>query len=997
MKKQKIRLLLSRVLIVMMISIFSIPGAIQSQTVNHGFRLIEKRFIKEVNAECSYYEHIKSGAKLFKIAASDPNKTFGIAFKTIPDSDNGVPHILEHSVLNGSKKFPVKSPFDVLVKGSLKTFLNAFTSKDFTFYPVASMNDKDYFNLMNVYLDAVLNPLLYSDPRILKQEGWHYDLTSKENPIIYKGVVYGEMRGVFSNPTRELSYQIYKNLFPDNEYGFESGGHPAAIPTLTQEAFVSFHKKYYHPENSFILLYGNADLDKELAFIDQEYLSKYNRSNFRAVIKDQKPFAALKDITAYYPVMEGADTNNQTFLSLSLVAGHNTDESLTTALGMIVDLLVNMETAPVRLALQKAGIGQDVNAGVSNYQQNVIQITVQNANPSDKSKFLEVVMNTIRDVVAKGLDKGEIQGILNRTEFYLREGNDAQKGLTYLNRIEPGWLFADNPFQGLEYEKPLAEMKKALTSNYFESIIKQYLLNNPHSLLLTLVPEPGLDQQRNAVVQKNLENYKLKLDAAAIASLVKETQDLVAFQKRQDTPEALATIPLLTLKDIDPKATWYGVTEKQVAGVKVLHHDEFTNNIVYSSLYFDMRTVPQGMIPYVSLLSNLLGSMNTEKYTYGELNKAMNINTGTLYTTLRLYLENLDDATLIPKFVMVTSAMKDKVDKAFELSLEILTKTQFTDTARLRTLLIRHQSQLEASKKQEGAGVAATRLPSYYSNSGMFNELTGGLDYYWFVTDLTKGFEKNSDQIIANLKKVSGLLFSKGNMMASATCGPKELESFTKELTNFGKLLPQTQPAYQTWTFKFEKKNEGIQSASKVQYVYEGYNYKKLGYAWNGKMRVLNLILSRDWLRQRIRVMGGAYGAGSNISPTGLMFFSSYRDPNLKETFDTYNNTVDFLNKFEADETAMTRYILGTISQMDIPQANVQKGDQAVNYYFTKRKAEDLQRDRDAVLSTKAQDIKGFSKMVTDMLQQKAYCVYGNADKISADKALFNNLIQIER
>ncbi|MBK7031421.1 MAG: insulinase family protein [Bacteroidales bacterium] len=702
----------------------------------------------------------------------------------------------------------------------------------------------------------MFHPLIYSDPRILKQEGWHYELTGNDEPITYKGVVYGEMKGVFSNPEEELSYMIYKNLFPDNGYGFESGGHPAAIPALTQEAFVNFHKKYYHPENSFIFLYGDADTDKELDFIDREYLSKFDRNGFRAKIKDQKPFPAMKDIMAYYPVMEGADTNNLTFLSLTLVAGHNTDETLTTSLGMINELLFNQENAPVRLALQKAGIGQDIYASISNYQQNVVQITVPNANPSDKDRFIEIVRNTIQDVIKNGLDKGEIQGIINRTEFHLREGNNVHKGITYVNQIEPGWLFADNPFLGLEYEKPMTEVKKALNSKFFESIIQQYYLNNTHSVLLTFVPKPGLDKVRNAELQEKLNIYKQNQSPSAIASLIKETQDLIAFQKREDSPEAMASIPLLTLKDVDPKAGWFGVSQVKADDVPVLFHEEFTNGIVYSSLYFDMRTIPQEMIPWVSLLSNLLGSLNTREYSYGDLNKSLNINTGSLYTTLRTYLENLDDDKLIPKFVVVSSAMNDKISKEFELISEILNKTEFSDTTRLKTLLVRHQSQLEASKNQEGAGVAAIRLNSYYSNVGMFNEWTSGLNYYWFVTDLTKKFEKNSTDIIANLQKAASLLFTKGNLIASATCSKKELETFNKELAIFVKSLPATTPSRQTWSFDFDSKNEGITTASKVQYVYEGYNYKKLGYEWDAKMRVLNVILSRDWLRQQIRVIG---------------------------------------------------------------------------------------------------------------------------------------------
>ena len=435
-----------------------------AQTTTHGFKLIEKRFVKEVNADCYYYEHVKSGARLLKIAADDDNKTFSISFKTVPYSDNGVAHIMEHSVLNGSKNFPVKSPFDILLKGSLQTFLNAFTGKLYTTYPIASMNEKDYFNLMNVYLDAVFNPLIYTDQRILKQEGWHYELNDKDSPITYKGVVYNEMKGAYSTPTRDLSYQIYKNLFPNTSCGFESGGYPSAITTLTYDEFIKFHQKYYAPENSYIMLYGDADFDKELEFLDKEYLSKYTKANKRAVIKDEKPFAAMKEVTDYYPIIDSTNTQNQTYLSLDFVAGQSTESELSAALDIICEVLFNQENAPVRLALQEAGIGKDVSAGCSNLKQNVINIVVQNANPSDKKKFYDVVINTLKEVSAKGVDMKEVQGIINRWEFQLREGNDAQKGITYMQQIQTAWLYADDPFTGLEYEKLLSNFKDSLKS-----------------------------------------------------------------------------------------------------------------------------------------------------------------------------------------------------------------------------------------------------------------------------------------------------------------------------------------------------------------------------------------------------------------------------------------------------------------------------------------------------------------------------------------------------
>ncbi|MEI6123550.1 MAG: insulinase family protein [Bacteroidota bacterium] len=983
--------------LILTLSIFCLTNIMgHAQTTTHGFKLIEKRFVKEVNADCYYYEHVKSGARLLKIASTDENKTFGIAFKTVPYSDNGIAHIMEHSVLNGSTKYPVKSPFDVLMKGSLKTFINAFTSKDYTMFPCASMNDKDYFNLMNVYMDAVFHPLIYTDPRILKQEGWHYELTDKDSPITYKGVVYNEMKGAYSSPTRELSYQIYKNLFPDNTYGYESGGYPSAIPTLTSQEFLDFHKKFYTPENSYIFLYGNGDMDKELEFLDAEYLSQYSKTGTRAKIADQKPFAAMKDLTCYYSIMDGADTKDQTYLSLDFVSGHNTEMELGMALDIICEVVFNQDNAPVRLALQKAGIGKDINAGTSNYNQNVITIMVQNANPEDKQKFYDIVMNTLKETIAKGIDMAEVQGVLNRMEFQMREGNDAQKGISYMQQIQPAWFFGDNPFAGLEYEKTLAKFKELLKSKYLEDVIKNSFLLNTHSLLISMEPKAGVDKEKNAKQEAQLQDYKTKLTSAEVDNLVKETNDLIAFQKREDKPEALATIPLLKLSDINPKAVWYGCEEKQAAGTKVLFHDEFTNNIVYTDMYFDLHVLPTELIPYASLLSNMLTSLDTRKYAYGDLNRELNTNTGGFYTNLDTYLENQDDNSMIAKFTITSKVMNGKLDKMYELAAEILNNTIFTDTARLKDVLVRHQSQIDGSVKRDGRGVATNRLASYFSNRGMFTELTSGLEYYWFVTRLVRNFDKNATEIVNNLKKTAALLFTKENLIVSTTCSKADIDNFTKSTTAFGKMLPSAKPVLNTWKFVLEKKNEGILTTSKVQYVLEGYDFKKLGFAWNGKMRVLNQIISREWLTNQIRVIGGAYGGYASISPNGIMMFASYRDPNLKTTLDNYNATPDYLSKFKVDDNAMTRFIIGTISGIDIPQTPQQKGDNAVTYYFQKRALADIQKDRDDILATKVADINAFEKMVKAVLAEKAICVYGNKDKINAEKDAFSKLIELD-
>jgi presequence protease len=992
-----IQIFISCFLITMMVVCTMTAADFTKGQIYHGFKLLDKHFVKEVNAECLYFEHVKSGARLFKIANDDPNKTFSIAFKTDPESDCGTPHIMEHCVLNGSKNFPVKSPFDVLVKGSLNTYFNAFTSSDFTCFPFANMNDKDYFNVMNVYLDAVFNPLIYKDARILKQEGWHYELEKKDAPIVYKGVVYNEMKGAYSNPLRELNYLVNKNLFPDNGYRFTSGGYPAAIPKLTYEMFLNYHKKYYHPVNSHIMLYGNADLDKELEFIDTKYLSHYDKAIRPVIFPLQKPFGAMKEVTASYPVAEGSETKNQTFLTLSFVSGLNTDRATTMALNIIADLLVNQEAAPVRLALQEAGIGQDVNAGVNETKQNVFQIQAQNANAGDKDKFHQIVMSTLKDVVKKGFDKKAVEGAINRAEFQLREGDDAQKGITYNFQILPGWFFADDPYLTLEYEKPLVKVKTAIEGKYFETILQKFIIDNPHALLLVLEPKPGMEKDIKLKMEKELDVYKSSLADKDAEKLVKETQELMDYQKREDAGEDLAKMPLLERKDISPKSPWYALNEQKVADVPVLFHEEFTNDVVYANLLFDMRVLPVELIQYSALLAEVLGSQNTKNYSYGDLDVALNMHTGGFSTFISAYLENLDDNKLVPKFAVTSKVMNKKVNKMFDLLEEIVNKTSLGDEERLKAILVRHQARLDAQIKRNGYPYARMRTASYYSNVGMFNEMTGGIEYYRFISDLVKNFDSQSKEIVENLTKTASLLFKKDNMIVGVTCGKNDLPAFVKEAGKFIDALPKGEINYADWKFNLDKKNEGFLTASKVQYVIKGYNLKKLGYEWSGKMRVLSQILSSDWLQTRVRVMGGAYGGNSSFTQNGQVLFSSYRDPNLKETLDNYNAIPDYLDKLEVNDKDMTRYIIGTVSGLDRPLTPSQKGENAVSNYLQKIKPEDIQRDRDEVISTTLPDVKGMKKMVSDILGQNAFCVYGNEEKIKSQTDLFGKVENLSK
>jgi Zn-dependent M16 (insulinase) family peptidase len=987
-----VKIMLAAFVMSAFISSAAFAGIFKKGETYYGFKLIDKHFVKEVNAECFYFEHVKSGAKLLKIAANDKNKTFSITFKTDPESDYGTPHIMEHSVLNGSKNFPVKSPFDILMKGSLNTFINAMTSSDATTFPCASMNEKDYYNLMHIYLDAVFNPLLHSDPRIFKQEGWHCELEKPDAPASYKGVVYNEMKGAFSDPNRELDYLVNKFLFPDNGYKYTSGGYPMYIPKLTYKAFTDFHKKYYHPSNSYIFLYGDAELDKELQFIDSEYLSNYKKEPRPESFPLQKTFNSMKEIQTSYAVPEGGKTDDQTFISLNYVAGLNIDRTLVLALDIISQALFNQESAPGRLALQKAGIGKNVSAEIDEKRQNIFSVTVQNANPADKDKFREIVINTLKEAADKGIDPKAVEGIINRTEFSLREGNNSQKGLFYASLVRAGWFWADNPFLSLEYEKTLKEIKPLLEKKYLEKTIKDYILNNQHAVLVVLEPKPGLEKENNLKIEKELQAYKASLSEAEKEALVKETKELMEYQKQEDAPEAVAKMPLLEKKDINPKAEWFQIQEKQAAKIPVLQYEDFSNNIIYAKFMFDMRVLPQELIPYGQLLSDILGQQNTEKYTFGELEKEIDINTGGINTGLSVYLEDKNDNNLTPKFVVSGKSMNKKADKLFELTGEIINKTKYSDAERLKTILTKLQARTDASVKRNGMAYAQTRTLSYFSNAGMFNELTNGFEYYWFLNGLVKSFPEKSKEICDNLAKTASLLFNRNNMVAAVTCSKEDYPVFTGNLEKFASSLAENPVELKKWNFNFEKKNEGFLTASKVQYVVKGYNLKKLGYKWDGKINVLSQIISSDWLQNRVRVLGGAYGGFSTFTESGTALFSSYRDPNLKETLDTYDAIPEYLDKLQADDKEMTRYIIGTIASIDRPMTTPQKGSLAVKYYFEKVKPEDIQAGRDAILNVTLKDIKDMKKMVSDILNQKAYCVYGSEAKINSQKELFGSV-----
>ncbi|MCY6484754.1 insulinase family protein [Clostridium aestuarii] len=966
--------------------------------IYHGFKLIEEREVGEINSKARIFEHEKSGARLLNLQNDDDNKVFAIGFRTPPNDSTGVPHIMEHSVLCGSKKFPIKDPFVELAKGSLNTFLNAMTYSDKTLYPIASKNGKDFFNLMDVYLDAVFHPNIYKYPEILMQEGWHYELNSKDEEITYKGVVYNEMKGAFSSPDDALYRRIQESLFPDTTYGVESGGDPECIPDLTYEQFIDFHKKNYHPSNSYIYLYGNGDLEKQLKFIDEEYLNEFDKAQVDSAIGVQKSFGEIKEVRHEYPVSPADECKDKTFLSLNFVIGRNTDPELYLAFEILEYLLLETQAAPLKKALLDAGIGKDIYGFYdTSILQPVFSIIVKNSNEDKKDEFKKIVFDTLKELVQNGIDKKLVEACINIKEFRLREADTRTypKGLIYYTKALECWLHDENPLTHLEYEKSLKNIKTALNTNYFEKLIEEYLINTKHSSILILSPKAGLAEEKSEKIKKKLSEYKASLSEEEIDKLVKETEALKERQTSGEKTEDLEKVPLISLEDINPKSEETPIEEREIENTKMLFHSMFTNKIVYTRLIFDTRAVEKELIPYIGLLSGIIGKIGTEKYSYIDLANEVNIYTGGMGYIASSYTKYDKLGEFIPKFVVKSKALVDKIPKMFELLEEIILNTKFNDKKRLKEIIQEMKSRLEMAIFGSGHIVAANRLFSYFSEAGKYEELISGLEFFEFIKTLERNFDEKYDEIVENLEKISTEIFNKNNLLMSIAGEEEEYKEAEKHIPSLLNKFNSGTLEYKNYDFQLKICNEGLLTQADVQYVAKGCNYRKLGYEYKGSLQVLKTIASLDYLWNNVRVMGGAYGAFGSFGKSGNMFFGSYRDPNLKETLQVYDNLENYLMNFDADEREMTKYIIGTVSNLDTPLTPPMKADRAITYYLSNITDQDIQKERDEVLKTTKEDIKGFANMIHEAMKQNCLCVLGNEAKIKQNEDIFFNLVDV--
>ena len=960
------------------------------------YEILDEHRVEDVQSDGFILRHKKSGARIAILSNNDDNNVFYIGFRTPPEDETGVPHIIEHTTLCGSKKFPVKDPFIELAKGSLNTFLNAMTYPDKTVYPVASCNDQDFKNLMDVYLDAVFNPNITKYEEIFKQEGWHYELTGKDDELKINGVVYNEMKGAYSSPDEVLSSQIYRSLFPDNTYSKDSGGNPEYIPKLTYEAYLDFYHKYYHPSNSYIYLYGDMDVVERLEWLDKEYLSLYDYKKVNSEINKQPAFDEIKNVEAQYSITMDDSQENKTYLSYNRVVGDTLDEMLYQAFDVLDYALVSSPGAPVKQALIDAGIGDDVygsyDAGIL---QPVFSFVAKNANASQADEFESIIESTLKEVVKTGINKEALLAGINSSEFKFREADFGQfpKGLLFGLNCLDSWLFDDmKPFIHLECLGTFAKLRKAVDTDYFEKLIQEYLLDNTHGSSVTVKPKRGLGNEREEALAKELSDYKASLSDEEIKKLIEDTEHLKKYQEEPSSDEDLRKLPMLTRADMKKNAMPFSNIEDELLDVKVVRHDIESNGIDYISFLFDAGDFAQSELGYLGFFTNALGLVSTERYSYTDLANATNIYTGGISTGTASHPDIKDRNNFVFKFEVKLKVLEKNLDKALELMEQMLLSSDFTDTKRLGELVAQIKARLQANLSSSGHLVAAMRSMSSFSRYALYQDELKGIAFYRSICRIEKELSESPKSVSDKLAAIAKKLFARNRMLISFTgnneayCNAKP--SLEKVIAGFDKMSAVGNQA----EVHFNTAKEAFIDASQIQYVAKTGDFICEGYEYTGALRLLRIILSYDYLWINVRVKGGAYGCMNTFLRSGESYFVSYRDPNLSDTLDVYDRIPEYIKSFSPDERDMTKYIIGTFSALDTPMNPEAKGSRSLSAYLEGITYEQIQKERNEILNAQPEDIRRLADLVEAVLKKDSICVIGNENMIKESAGLFENV-----
>ena len=964
------------------------------------YELRHEEYLDDIKSCGLVYRHKKSGARVCVLSNDDENKVFCAGFRTTPENHTGVPHIIEHTVLNGSKHFPSRDPFMQLAKGSLHTFLNAMTYPDKTLYPVASCNDKDFKNLMHVYLDSVFYPNIYSRKEIFMQEGWHYELDSADDELKINGVVYSEMKGALSTPDSILYENLSQYIFPDNTYGVNSGGDPDHIPELTYEYYLNFHRRYYHPVNSYIFLYGDMDVEERLNWLDENYLSNFDLIDVDSHIEPQPEFGGVHNVSDTYSVGNDDEVDGKSYFAYASLCGNALNVEECEAWDALSSALIYAPGAPIKQALLDAGIGKDISGGFNDQLlQPYFCVVAKEADAADRERFFEIIDETLRQQVKDGINKNSLLSAINSTEFRWREADfgGTPKGLLYIITAFSSWLYDDNaPFDYLRQNAIYASLKEKIGTGYYENLIEKYLINSKHTVHFNLEPERGKLDRKNDALKAKLAEYKASLTPSEVKEIVDATAALRAYQSAPPTEEELNCIPSLVRGDIDRKAAAFHNEERTIAGIPAVYHDVETNGVAYIKFAFKADGMPVKLLPYAGILGDILGAVDTDAHSYLELSNDIGINLGGLDFGFGLtrIAGTTDDYTLMGAATF--KALSNKVAYAVALCGEIISSSRLDDKKRLREIIGEIQSGRVSSFAGSGNRVASQRALSYFSKSALCVEHMYGIEAYTILKDKMANFDANADEIAANLKAAADYIFRRENLIISIAADETAYAQLENAVVDLMPKLRADKVADDGEVLTPVKYNEGYMMPIQVQYVTRAGNFVDAGYKYNGALAVLNTCLSIDYLYQQIRVKGGAYGQSCSFSPTtGDVTFSSYRDPQLRATDEVYLKTGDFIRALSLGEAELTKLIIGTFSGLDFPKSSRQKAESSFSAYISGRKYEDVQREREQALDVTLDDLKAQADMVDAVLAQDYACTIGNEAKLRENADMFDKLVSL--
>ncbi|WP_027108439.1 insulinase family protein [Lacticigenium naphthae] len=955
------------------------------------FKKIEQHDLTDIHSLGNLYEHEETGAQVLHFENDDNNTSFTIGFKTPPYNDNGIAHIIEHSVLNGSKKYPSKEPFVELIKGSLNTFVNAMTFSDKTIYPVASTNKKDFSHLMSVYLDAVFQPLFYENPRILAQEGWHYHLEAKEDDLIYKGVVYNEMKGASASPERQVYQHLANQLYPDSLYSYNSGGEPKAIPSLTQEEFIAFHKKYYHPSNSFTIVYGDLSIDTIFENLEEYFEGKGKLpEDVDLAITPQKP--KEETFTDTYSLTEGDSPENKDYLALGWHVAEPTDTLDFYGLEVLEELLFGNNQSPLKKALLDAEIGGDIESDVSDIGYPTAFMILAKYSSAEKiHSFKQIVIDTLTALVEKGLDKSMIQAALNKITFHTRESvisEDNPRGVIYAIQSLNTWLYNETPFVHLEFNKYLEQLSDKVEEGYFEDLIQRKFLNNDYFTQIVLKAEPGKSDKLEAKTLEKLQEYKASLSEKEIQHIVDETISLIERQETPDSPENLAKIPMLKREDLTTDVQEYPIeTTSFYEETAFYHADQFTSGIDYIDLYFDITDFKEEDYSLLGYLTDLIGKLATNKHDEASLQKEMDTHTGGIYGTIEIY--ESKNGKLKPYFKLSGKALASSLTELTELMKEILFETKFDNIAELQKITQRLLSIFENKINFSSHSIVANRSLSQVKSVAKLNERVSGIDYFDFLKEMREELKTDPSKLTGELTQLLNRLVNKNRLNVLFT-GDSDRKTLVKDtLIKHFEDLADDELGEDIRYIPGKKQNEAYVTAQDVNYVGLGTNAAD-HLSFTGSSQVLSTALRFDYLWNNVRVKGGAYGALYQHSRNGSIVLASYRDPNIGKTLEVYKQLPDYVGAFIISESELLKYIIGTLSPLEQPKSAHSKGLTGFNRLQREIHREDIIQLKEEILATDSSKIAALSEQYAAALQEGSVVVIGNKAQIEKEKELFD-------